>query len=210
MNNWQLFFKDWMKTNRRLSDSSLDHYAGAIKSILSWTSLDVEDVTSANGFQTFKKAALKNSIFIKRNATGNNMYSVALGHFEEFVKMNIFKESLIFPDVVSNETLLEGSKKAIVVNAYERNLTARKRCIQHYGDTCMICGFRFAGFWGDDFEGIIHVHHLKPLSEITEEYVIDPIKDLIPVCPNCHLVIHSKPGGAYTISEAKALLKKQK
>lgn len=208
MNNWQLSFKDWMKANRHLSDRSLGHYAGAIKSILTWIDMDIEDITSVTGFQLFKEKALENTMFIQRNTTGNNMYSVALGHFEEFVKVNVFKESLLFPDVVSSDKLLEGSKKTVTVNAFERNPTARKQCIQHHGDTCAVCGFRFAHIFGDDFEGVIHVHHIKPLSEITQEYVVDPIKDLIPVCPNCHLVIHSKPDGTYTISEAKALMKK--
>ena len=30
-------------------------------------------------------------------------------------------------------------------------------------------------------EGFIHVHHIKPVSEIGETYQVDPIDDLIPV-----------------------------
>lgn len=29
-----------------------------------------------------------------------------------------------------------------------------------------------------------------PLSEIKNEYTVDPITDLIPVCPNCHAMLH--------------------
>ncbi|WP_156294586.1 HNH endonuclease [Serratia oryzae] len=39
--------------------------------------------------------------------------------------------------------------------------------------------------------GFIHVHHVIPLHEIRKEYVIDPIKDLVTLCPNCHSMIHS-------------------
>jgi 5-methylcytosine-specific restriction enzyme A len=28
------------------------------------------------------------------------------------------------------------------------------------------------------------------LSEIKEEYEVDPVKDLKPLCPNCHAIIH--------------------
>lgn len=38
--------------------------------------------------------------------------------------------------------------------------------------------------------GVIHVHHIVPLSKIGAEYKLDPIKDLIPLCPNCHAVVH--------------------
>lgn len=68
-----------------------------------------------------------------------------------------------------------------------------------------VCGFDFGKFYGDEFEGKIHVHHIKSLSEINEEYEVDPINDLKPVCPNCHLALHSKVGdNPYGIDELKA------
>ena len=56
----------------------------------------------------------------------------------------------------------------------------------------MICGFTSEGTYGGQFAGLIHVHHIRPISEIGEQYVIDPIQDLRPVCPNCHAVLHSR------------------
>ncbi|MEI6328702.1 MAG: HNH endonuclease [Pseudanabaena sp.] len=38
----------------------------------------------------------------------------------------------------------------------------------------------------------MHVHHIKPISEIGDSYKVNPISDLIPVCPNCHAVIDLK------------------
>lgn len=100
--------------------------------------------------------------------------------------------------------LKEGAKKQVLVNSYERNYKARQQCIDHYGCHCSVCGFDFAKYYGDEFEGKIHVHHLRALSEVNEEYEVDPIKDLRPVCPNCHLALHSKVGDKpYTIEELK-------
>ena len=31
--------------------------------------------------------------------------------------------------------------------------------------------------------------------EELEEYVVDPVKDLIPVCPNCHAMLHRQMNG---------------
>lgn len=89
-------------------------------------------------------------------------------------------------------SLSEGTSKTISVNRYERNATARKICIAHYGCICQVCGFDFAVIYGQLGEGLIHVHHLRPLAHIGEGYKVDPISDLIPVCPNCHSVIHRK------------------
>ena len=69
-------------------------------------------------------------------------------------------------------------------------------------------GMDFGKVYGPAFADKIEVHHLVPISEIGKEYVVDPVKDLVPVCPNCHMALHSKKGGVYTIEELKALLKK--
>jgi hypothetical protein len=103
----------------------------------------------------------------------------------------------------------EGSTKTVVVNAYERNAAARSACIAHYGSRCHVCEFDFGVEFGDVAQGFIHVHHLRPISECDGEYVVDPVDDLRPVCPNCHAVIHLG-GSCRSISEVKALRDAQK
>lgn len=111
--------------------------------------------------------------------------------------------------------LFEGARKQITVNAYERNSKARAKCIEYYkklnnGKTvCQICDFDFGEVYGEEMEGKIHVHHLKPLNEIGQGYEVDAINDLIPICPNCHLVVHSKEP-AYTPEEIKKMMMKNK
>lgn len=95
------------------------------------------------------------------------------------------------PDEVdSTETYIEGAVKTVQVNAYERNPHARAKCIEHHGTKCVVCSFDFKEVYGDIGEDYIHVHHIKPLHQIKSEYVLNPINDLIPVCPNCHAMLH--------------------
>ncbi len=84
----------------------------------------------------------------------------------------------------------EGSCVQITVNSYERNRGARTECLRHHGFDCVVCGFNFVTAYGPCGENFIHVHHLVPISEIGEDYVVDPIDDLRPVCPNCHAMLH--------------------
>lgn len=84
----------------------------------------------------------------------------------------------------------EGGKRSVTVNAYERSAQARAACIEAHGSTCVICGMDFGRTYGDDFQGFIHVHHKVPVSQIGEQYKVVPQDDLVPVCPNCHAVIH--------------------
>jgi hypothetical protein len=104
-----------------------------------------------------------------------------------------------------NRPLVEGATNSILVNVYERNKEARRRCIEHYGTVCSVCDFDFGRTYGGVVRGYIHVHHLKALSEIGVEYAIDPIADLRPVCPNCHAVIHSREL-QYTINEVRKMI----
>lgn len=113
----------------------------------------------------------------------------------------------IYPDQIKD--LKEGSKKMITVNAYERNPKARKACIEYYGPTCKICDFNFEKVYGEIGKKYIHVHHVKPLWEIENEYIVDPINDLIPVCPNCHAMLH-KGKNPLSIEELKEIIKKTK
>jgi hypothetical protein len=55
---------------------------------------------------------------------------------------------------------------------------------------------------------IVHVHYLRPSSDIKESYIVDPFKDLSPVCPNCHAMIHRKKP-PYAIEEIKSKMVKQ-
>jgi len=89
------------------------------------------------------------------------------------------------------EELIEGASKSVSVNSYERNPVARLQCMEHHGYTCKVCSFNFESIYGAIGKNYIHVHHLVPLSEIKGEYVVDPVNDLVPVCPNCHAMIHS-------------------
>ena len=96
----------------------------------------------------------------------------------------------IAEEVSSPDSFIEGATKKISVNAYERSPKARAKCIEHYGCRCYICNFDFVEAYGELGQGYIHVHHEVALADIKQEYTVDPIKDLKPLCPNCHAIIH--------------------
>lgn len=115
--------------------------------------------------------------------------------------------AILLPEEIAAATtpLVEGAFCRVTVNAYERNPHARRRCIVAHGTSCAICGFSFGETYGEVADGYIHVHHLRPLSEIGGEYTVDPVEDLRPVCPNCHAVLHRRIP-AYSIEEVRAFL----
>jgi len=108
-------------------------------------------------------------------------------------------------ELTDGAPLVEGATCQVTVNAYERSREAVRRCKEHHGTVCVICGFDFGAVYGAEFEGFIHAHHLRPVSEAGGAYVVDPIHDLRPVCPNCHAVIHHG-GQLRDIEEVRQLL----
>lgn len=162
---------------------------------------------------------------LSEGTTGINQVIVELNQVFDF-ELRFFQQELLtwknapsqqirpFPqfaqESISNtelpETLyLEGAQKQILCNRYERSPKARARCIAAHGTACKVCGFDSGSLYGEAFSGIIEVHHIKPISEIGEEYVVDPMRDLVPVCPNCHRMLHSKADGVYTIEELRRI-----
>lgn len=129
----------------------------------------------------------------------NSIRSIIAKH-EKIAKL---QPTTDYPDELQNpESLFEGIKKTITVNTYERNPAARKKCIEHYGTNCTVCGFSFGASYGDIGTNFIHVHHLTQISDIGTGYEINPIEDLRPVCPNCHAMLHRK-NPPFTIEEIK-------
>lgn len=88
------------------------------------------------------------------------------------------------------QTYSEALRKQITVNAVERNPKARSACIKHHGFDCVVCGFNFEQVYGDLGADYIHVHHLNPIAAAEGERQVDPVRDLVPMCPNCHSIVH--------------------
>lgn len=129
---------------------------------------------------------------------------------EQYIKKLNFKIVNVHPDEIdSNIKFIEGKSKKVLVNVFERNSTARYICVEYYGVICQVCKFDFEKNFGEIGKDFIHVHHIVDISIIDSVYELNPITDLIPVCPNCHAMLHKKKP-AYKISELKAIMRKLK
>jgi predicted HNH restriction endonuclease len=104
------------------------------------------------------------------------------------------------------ESNTEGQTKSRYVTTYERNPKYRKQAIAIHGSSCIACGFNFGHIYGEYADGFIHVHHILPVSEFDGPRSIDPETDLVPLCANCHSVVHRKKSETLSIKQLKALI----
>ncbi|GAB3517538.1 HNH endonuclease [Arthrobacter monumenti] len=103
-------------------------------------------------------------------------------------------------------TLPENALATARVNRYEWDPHAREACINHHGTSCSACGFSFEAVYGDIGKDFIQVHHIVPVSLVGGDYELDPLTDLVPLCPNCHAMAHQRKPVPYTPAELRTLI----
>lgn len=111
-------------------------------------------------------------------------------------KIQTFDENII---------IQEGIKKVAQVKVYERSSKLRNYAIEYLTKdghiACECCTFDFENFYGAEIgKGFIEIHHTKPIFQYEdsdiENTLENALKNLAPVCSNCHRMIHrnwSKP-----------------
>jgi 5-methylcytosine-specific restriction protein A len=132
-----------------------------------------------------------------------------LGRFRAaVVKLGKKRDQLYPDDLQPGRTYTEGAKRQIRVNAYERDPRARRACLAHHGTRCAACDISFSEKYGLLGKGFIHVHHLRPLALKGMADRVDPVTDMVPVCPNCHAMMHRKDP-PLSVSRLRSILKRK-
>ena len=110
------------------------------------------------------------------------------------------------PLVPAPGTLAAPALRRQQVNRYEHDPEARRQCLAFHGDACAACGLVPGRRYGAAAADILQVHHLFPAPELDEGYLLDPVADLVPLCPTCHTVAHTRVPAPYSPAEVRALL----
>lgn len=127
------------------------------------------------------------------------------GKLLEYIEEHAKESDLnyLYPDVIRKELEIhEAIKRRFVTKQFETSPMARKKCLDHHGMSCVVCGMNFEEKYGYFGKDLIHVHHTIPLNEVADNYVITYKSDLVPVCPNCHALLHKKIDGVELTVEA--------
>jgi predicted restriction endonuclease len=178
------------------------------KDFKNWSdsSINVKINTGIRIFRENKELeAIKHILEVKK--TGNIPNGIEVKKKAKIIRESLTENWFSNPEEISKSEkyLTEGKSKTISVNIYERNNQARKECIEHFGMNCQVCGFNFKEKFGEIGKNFIHVHHKIEISTIGKEYSVNPITDLIPVCPNCHSMLHKRKP-AFSIDELKEIM----
>lgn len=122
-----------------------------------------------------------------------------LNEKETFDDIDIAQEPTAKDTHIDSGPKTEGEIREMHLTTHERNPRLRELCINHYGAICQVCGFDFEKAYGAIGRNFIEVHHKWPISATEGEHEVDPINDLVPLCSNCHSMIHRGDGPAHVI-----------
>jgi 5-methylcytosine-specific restriction enzyme A len=109
-------------------------------------------------------------------------------------------------EVDADASALEGDSVEVISRRYERRPVNREICLSVRGRRCYCCNMDFGEVYGPSADGHIEVHHIVPASGMGAGYQINPVTELVPICSNCHSVVHlTNP--ATSVEDVKALVK---
>lgn len=136
-------------------------------------------------------------------------------HFSSRSVIDAIKDFVIALDeenisVVEHSSSTEGKKLYYYTTKYERKASNRNAAIEIHGTKCFGCGFDFEEHYGQRGAGYIEIHHIKPLSEIDEEIEVNPETDLIPLCSNCHRMVHRVKTDVLTLEELRKIITEER
>jgi 5-methylcytosine-specific restriction protein A len=197
-------FKNYLvyKKSRKLTVETANSYISYLNSIKAHIDVDI----TRDHFKHIGE--VNNIVFALRSRMPEASVmscKIALKAYLNFNRSSSKKYN--YPD--ENLISVEGAIATVKVNKYERDATARLICISHHKPICKVCRFDFFKAYGMIGEGFIHIHHLVPLSLIGRAYVVDPIADLVPVCPNCHAMLHRR-NPPFSIEELISIISSRK
>ncbi|MFJ8242532.1 HNH endonuclease [Bacillus tropicus] len=105
---------------------------------------------------------------------------------------------------------IEGNVKYYYGKRYERDPKNRILAIKKHGAKCYTCGFSFEEVYGERGKDFIEIHHIKPLSTLKKAVEINPETDLVPLCANCHRMVHRRKDEVLSIEELKEIIAKHR
>lgn len=94
--------------------------------------------------------------------------------------------------------------------ALETDSNLKQQVVSAHGARCCVCGFSFEETYGSIGEGFAVVHLRRRVQPDANPNEIDPVKDAVVVCANCHAMIHKFPGEVIPVEELRKVVASRK
>lgn len=166
MDDLQTFY-DWMISSAQKSKSAAQHYRRGLRAcsrdFIEWKLVDKQlTEMSLSELDVAIQKAFLSTLFIDKNARGNNMYRNSLKQYRNFLAVHdAFSLDTAFEKFIVSSTKLTATEKTAVINARVGQGIFRKRLFEKYEGRCVITG-------ADDAR-ILLASHVRPWAVSTNE-----------------------------------------
>jgi len=201
-----------------LAGRSDDKFSQKVRNLRSHKTLESFDFAryenrDNNGFWTITEKGEK--ILIQEN--GDIIDYLFSKHFAyDDVKIALGKISENKETIILDEDVIisEGKKKYLSRKVFDRSSKLRDAAIKHFfhgGQTyCFACDFNFEKVYRELGRGFIEIHHIKPVFDYddsdSEKAILDALENVIPLCSNCHRMLHRSKENAFSVPELIKLI----
>lgn len=177
----------------------------------------IYNLTDSEAIDSYVKMIKLHPLLKNLDMHSEPRYTEVLTWYRRFIKQTTYAAPLPVPGegdhvaeeaphktVVYNTVFVEGeAEERQPAEIRLRNRELREACIAYYKDkhhghlVCECCGFDFSRAY-DISDEYIEVHHLTPISETDGAHEVNAETDLVPLCANCHRMIHHLAPGRGT------------
>jgi len=128
----------------------------------------------------------KDDLFFSTEGLGRGIWGLR-NYVPTITNVDLTEDDVEFPE---GKELL---KKHVLRERNPRLVFEAKKAFKEKNGSlfCEVCDFVFVEKYGKVGEDFIEAHHVKPISEMTENEKTK-ISDLVMVCSNCHKMLHRK------------------
>lgn len=138
----------------------------------------------------------------------NNFTFIVDNNFNESQRKNVIEQD--YSNLVIEEGFTKFSQIKTKIRSRKLVSIAKKHYSQNGKLYCSACNFNFENFYGEIGNGFIEIHHLNPIfarEESFEQSINEALNGVVPVCANCHRIIHRKNDQLLSILSLQELIR---
>lgn len=192
-----------------LDGRSDDKFSQKVRNLKSHNTLE------RKGYATFIDGRYKITVSGQTIARSGKAVMAALSDqgFSEYQKTEVLNKG--FDDIA----IEEGNKAEVHSIILKRSRILRKMAIKYFSNengsiSCRGCDFVADDVYGAGARGLIEIHHLQPLflrnGQQLRVSLRDALKYVVPLCPNCHRVVHYDRNRCISISELRRMVERMR
>ncbi len=138
----------------------------------------------------------------------NNFTFILDNNFNEKQRKEIIEKD--YSNLIIEEGFTTFSQVRTKLRSRKLVEIAKKHYSQNGKIYCSACNFNFEIFYGEIGKGYVEIHHLNPIFAREgnfEQSINEALDGVVPVCANCHRIIHRKNDQLLSIPSLQELIR---